>query len=215
MMNQLSEMMRKQQQLMDETQRSQPGGDQGQQGEINPDGDNPGQRSGNQGQGDLPGRQGDLQKMLEEMLSEMGRNGMKPPGQLGDAGKNMGNAKGALEGENREQALGEQGEALKNLRNGARALGRQLSQQRRGQSRDAQGEDGASRTDGDDRDPLGRPNKSDGDDGRDITGRNMVPSELAIRRAQEILESLRNRANAMDLPLVDRDYIDRLLRGLY
>jgi hypothetical protein len=43
----------------------------------------------------------------------------------------------------------------------------------------------------------------------------MLPSELAIRRAREILEMLRARANTPDLPRIDRDYIDRLLRGLY
>jgi hypothetical protein len=44
---------------------------------------------------------------------------------------------------------------------------------------------------------------------------NMLPSELAIRRAREILEMLRARANTPDLPRIDKDYIDRLLRGLY
>jgi hypothetical protein len=43
----------------------------------------------------------------------------------------------------------------------------------------------------------------------------MLPSELAIRRAREILESLRARANTPNLPPIDRAYIDRLLRGLY
>jgi Domain of unknown function (DUF4175) len=43
----------------------------------------------------------------------------------------------------------------------------------------------------------------------------MLPSELAIRRAREILESLRARANTPDLPKIDKDYIERLLRGLY
>jgi hypothetical protein len=43
----------------------------------------------------------------------------------------------------------------------------------------------------------------------------MLPGEAAIRRAREILDALRNRANNPDLPRVDRDYIDRLLRGLY
>jgi hypothetical protein len=45
--------------------------------------------------------------------------------------------------------------------------------------------------------------------------RNMLPGEAAIRRAREILDILRNRANNPDLPRIDRDYIERLLRGLY
>ena len=45
--------------------------------------------------------------------------------------------------------------------------------------------------------------------------RNMVPSEAAIERAREILEYLRNRANERARPRIERDYIERLLRGLY
>ena len=45
--------------------------------------------------------------------------------------------------------------------------------------------------------------------------RNMLPSEQALRRAREILDMLRSRANEAELPRIERDYIDRLLRGLY
>ena len=66
---------------------------------------------------------------------------------------------------------------------------------------------------GDDRDPLGRPMPQRGEDyGPD---RNILPSELAIRKAREILDMLRSRSNAPDMPRIERDYIDRLLRGLY
>ena len=45
--------------------------------------------------------------------------------------------------------------------------------------------------------------------------RDMLPSELAIQRAREILDMLRTRAGEQGLPAVERDYIERLLRGLY
>jgi hypothetical protein len=45
--------------------------------------------------------------------------------------------------------------------------------------------------------------------------RDMLPSELAIQRAREILEMLRSRAGDAGLPRLERDYIERLLRGLY
>jgi hypothetical protein len=45
--------------------------------------------------------------------------------------------------------------------------------------------------------------------------RDMLPSELAIQRAREILEMLRSRAGEQDLPRIEKDYIERLLRGLY
>ena len=38
---------------------------------------------------------------------------------------------------------------------------------------------------------------------------------INVRRAREILEQLRNRANGQGLTESERGYIDRLLRGLY
>jgi len=85
-----------------------------------------------------------------------------------------------------------------------------MLQQSQGQQQ-SQGRDGEAR--GDDRDPLGRPRASRGED----TGpdRDMLPSEQAIQRAREILEMLRSRAGETGLPKLERDYIERLLRGLY
>jgi len=54
---------------------------------------------------------------------------------------------------------------------------------------------------GDDRDPLGRPLPSRGEDfGPE---RNMIPDEAAIERAREILEYLRNRANDAGRPRIE------------
>jgi hypothetical protein len=106
--------------------------------------------------------------------------------------------------------LGQQGDALSKLREGAQGLAQQMMQQGQGQQ-GSQGRHGEAR--GDQRDPLGRPMPQRGEDlGPD---ENMLPSELAIRRAREILDMLRSRANEADLPRIERDYIDRLLRGLY
>ena len=121
----------------------------------------------------------------------------------------MGEAEQFLRQQKREEALGQQGQALNQLRAGAQEMARQIQQQ--GQSgQDNTGRDGEAR--GETHDPLGRPMP----DGSDNFGpkENMLPSELAIRRAREILEILRSRANTPDLPRIDKDYIDRLLRGL-
>jgi hypothetical protein len=122
----------------------------------------------------------------------------------------MGEAEQSLQQQERERALGQQGEALNQLREGAQDMARQIQQQ--GQSgQDNTGKDGQAK--GDDHDPLGRPMPNRADNyGPD---KNMLPSELAIRRAREILEILRSRANTPDLPRIDKDYIERLLRGLY
>ena len=122
----------------------------------------------------------------------------------------MGDAEKSLQQQEREQALGQQGEALSQLREGAQDMARQIQQQ--GQSgQDNTGKDGEAK--GDNHDPLGRPMPSRGENFG--PKENMLPSELAIRRAREILETLRARANTPDLPRIDKDYIERLLRGLY
>ncbi len=206
MLNELSELMRKQQDLMDQTQR-QPGGEQ--EGEPN-EGDDPGNRSGNQGSQGLADQQGSLGEQLQQFMQQLGQLGMQAPQSLGQAGKEMGNAQDSLERQDQQQALGQQGEALNQMRQGAQEMARQMQQQAQG-NQDNSGRDGQAK--GDARDPLGRPLPSSEDQfGPD---KNMLPSELAIRRAREILEMLRARANAPELPRIDKDYIERLLRGLY
>ena len=207
MLNELSDLMRRQQDLMDQTQRMQ----QGNEGDtLDQEGDDPGNRSGNKGANGLAGEQGSLGRLLEQFMNQLGQNGLKTPPSLGEAGRQMGEAEKSLQQQERERALGQQGEALNQLREGAQDMARQIQQQ--GQSgQDNTGKDGEAK--GDDHDPLGRPMPSRGDNyGPD---KNMLPSELAIRRAREILETLRSRANTPDLPRIDKDYIDRLLRGLY
>jgi uncharacterized protein (TIGR02302 family) len=203
MLDQLSDLMRRQQQLMDDTQRMQQG-----------DGSQPDQQQGQSGQGMTPGELGDrqqgLSEMLQQLLDQFGQNGMPSPEAFGQAGESMEGAQGSLRQSDREGALGQQGDALSKLREGAQGLAQQMMQQGQGQQ-GSQGRHGEAR--GDQRDPLGRPMPQRGEDlGPD---ENMLPSELAIRRAREILDMLRSRANEADLPRIERDYIDRLLRGLY
>jgi hypothetical protein len=90
-------------------------------------------------------------------------------------------------------------------------MAQQMMQQGNGGQNYQQGARGEPR--GGERDPLGRPMPRRGEDyGPD---RNMLPSEAAVERAREILEYLRSRANERSRPRIERDYIDRLLRGLY
>ena len=216
MMEQLGEILRRQQELMDQTFRL-PNGEMGENGEMGKQGQPNGNEQGSQGKGRRPGspgalaeQQDQLAEMLERLMQELGQNGMEAPGPLGQAEENMNGASGALRRTERNRALGEQGEAMDNLRQGAEAMARQMMQQGNGQQGDY-GRHGEAR--GDDRDPLGRPLPSRGDDyGPE---RDMLPSEAAIERAREILEYLRNRANDTGRPRIELDYFDRLLRGLY
>ena len=184
-MDALSDLMSKQQKLMDETQRM------GQDGK------------GQDGQG-----LGDKQQGLKDQAEKLGQGMGNGPGDaLGEAGKSMGDAKGALEGGGKDDALRAQGEAMKKLQEGASKLAEQMAQT--GQ----QGEDGPAGN-RQDNDPLGRP-KSGASRPDFSKGKNAVPSELAIRRAREILEKLRERSNEQGLDDTTKAYIDRLLKGLY
>jgi uncharacterized protein (TIGR02302 family) len=206
MLDKLSELMRQQQKLMDETQRM-PQQGMGEEDQPN-NGQQPG--DGNQsGSGSLGDRQQGLSQMLDDLMKQFGQNGMQAPGPFGQAGKNMNRAEGSLREGDREQALGEQGEAMQKLREGAQGMAQQLMQQSRGQQ-DSQGREGEARGD---RDPLGRPMPSTGEERG--PGKDMLPSEMAIERARQILDMLRSRAGETGLPKFERDYIDRLLKGLY
>ncbi|MFX7029267.1 DUF4175 family protein, partial [Acinetobacter baumannii] len=57
-------------------------------------------------------------------------------------------------------------------------------------------------------DPLGRPIGSDWDDGRSTK----VPDAQDLQRSREILDELFRRSGEAFRPLIERDYIDRLLK---
>jgi len=207
MLDQLSDLMRRQQGLMDDTQRMPEAGE----GDITEqDGREPGNRGQQANPDALAGQQQELGRMLDEMMKRLGQNGMRAPPSLGEAGKQMQGAEGSLRKRQRGRALSQQGEALSQLREGAQNMVRQMMQQGTG-SEGNYSRHGEAR--GDQRDPLGRPMPNRNEDfGPE---RDMLPSELAIRRAREILETLRTRAGEPGLQRIERDYIDRLLRGLY
>lgn len=208
MLGDLSELMRRQQQLMDETMRL-PGDPNGEPQEGGENGEPQAGQGGAEGQS-LSQKQGALRGMLDELMGRLGEQGMSPPQSFGQAGKSMEGATDELRQGRRDPALGQQSDALNALREGAQSMARQMMQQGQG-STGNYGRQGQAR--GDDRDPLGRPRSTRGEDyGPE---RNMLPGEAAIRRAREILDMLRDRANNPDLPRIDKDYIERLLRGLY
>lgn len=199
MLDQLGDLMRQQQKLMDETGRP----PQGQEGEPQ-EGGQP--TPGDPQSGSLADRQGSLKDLLERMMRELGSQGNQS---LGEAGRRMGEAEGRLrQGEN-GRALEEQGKALQELQKGSRELAERARQQGQGQGKGEarEGEGNGNRTD-----PLGRPRRTTGE--QDNLEK-LLPSELAIRRAREIIESLRARAGDKSLPEEERGYIERLLRGLY
>lgn len=197
MLNGLSGLIAKQQQLMDRTFRQ----NRGQQGR--------GQRGqGQPGQGQNGGRLAEDQDALAEALAEinrqLGRAGGKVPSALGRAGKAMRGAAGALRSGEGEKAIPRQGQAIDQLRQGAQALAREMMRRMT-----QNGNRGRGPARGDLRDPLGRPMRTSGPDYGDTT---KVPSEIEVQRAREIMRELQERLGDRARPTLELDYIERLLR---
>jgi uncharacterized protein (TIGR02302 family) len=222
-MDKLGELMRRQQEMMNEThrldqmqrgqrQRGQDRGEQqGQQGEGQ-QGEQPGQggemtaeelaealRQMQQGQGQLQGDLGDLMKGLEGMGIQPGEGFGEAGEAMGEAGKALGNAQG-------EQAVGEQGRALEALRKGAQDMMNQMQQAMQGEQG---GSEEGGRQQSSDRDPLGRPRATTGPDFGDTV---KVPDEIDVQRAREILDAIRKRLGNALSPEIEKDYLERLLR---
>ncbi|MEP3277858.1 MAG: TIGR02302 family protein [Stappiaceae bacterium] len=210
-LNQLGEMIQRQQELMDQTfQHGQQNPDDlNRQGQRDPNG---ARRPGEPQQPmspeelaealkNLQQQQGDLAQRLQEMMQKMQENGMNPGEELGQAGESMGDAQQSLGQGETGDAVGEQGEALDSLRRGAQQLSEQMMNQN-GQSGMAQGNRQQNQ------DPLGRPRRTEGPD----FGANVkVPDEIDVQRARRILEELRRRFSDPERPSLELDYIERLL----
>jgi len=219
-LEELGDLIRRQQQLRDRTfrqgqdQRRQQRGQRGQQQQ-------PGDQQQNQ-MGELRQDQQALRDQLRKLLEEMRRRGFPQPGQqgqqggqemdqLGRAGEAMGDAQGQLGDGNADGAVDSQGRALEALRRGAQGLAQSMQQmmgQGQGPGPGEPGRMGRSRAN-QDTDPLGRPLRGR-DYGDDTTVK--VPGEIDVQRARRILEELRKRFGETFRPQLELDYIERLLK---
>ena len=215
-LDELGDMIRKQQQLRDKTYKQ--GQDQrdrqrGQRG-----------KNGDQQMGDLKQDQQALRDRLNKLLEQMRKRGMGQPqqgqgeqggqggqmGELGDAGEAMGEAEGARGEGDAEGAVGSQGRALEAMRKGAQGLAQQMQQQQGQMGPGPNGRPGRGRERAQqDTDPLGRPLRGR-DYGDDVTVK--VPGEIDAQRARRILEELRKRFGESFRPQLELDYIERLLK---
>jgi uncharacterized protein (TIGR02302 family) len=227
-LDQLGEMIRRQQQLRDRTfqqgqdqrrQRGQQGqrGQRGQQGQQGQQGEQ-GEQGDQDGMGSLREQQQALRDQLNKLLEELKKRGFgQQPGQgqqgpgdqLGEAGDAMGQAEGQLGDGNADGAVDSQGRALEAMRRGAQNLAQSMQQQgMMGQGPGQPGRLGSPRAQ-QETDPLGRPLRGR-DYGDDVTV--MVPGEIVVQRARRILEELRRRFGESFRPQLELDYIERLLR---
>lgn len=221
-LDELGDMIRKQQQLRDKTFK---------QGQENRRDRQRGQQGQNQ-MGDLrqdqQGLRDRLNKLLEQLrqrgLGQQGQQGQQgqkgqkgQPGQqgqggemgeLGDAGEAMGEAEGQLGEGDADGAVGSQGRALEAMRKGAKGLAQSMQQQGMGPGPNGRPGRGQSRAQ-QETDPLGRPMRR-GDYSDDFTVK--VPGEIDAQRARRILEELRKRFGESFRPQLELDYIERLLK---
>jgi uncharacterized protein (TIGR02302 family) len=222
-MDKLGEIMRRQQEMMNETfrmdqmQRGDNG--DGQMGEGEQQQGQGQQGEGQQGQGQgrpmtpeefaealkqLQEGQGKLQGDLQQLGKDLEGMGMEPNQGFGQAGRSMGDAQQSLGQGEGERAVGHQGRALEALRQGAKEMMQQLQAMQGDQGGSEQG----GRQQNADRDPLGRPRATQGPDFGDSV---KVPDEIDVQRARQILEAIRKRLGNALSPDVERSYLERLL----
>lgn len=196
-MNELGNLMRRQQETMNETFRL----DQQQQSEqqMSPEEFEEAMRQ-------LQQQQGELQQQLQQLQEGLEGMGLQPGEGFGEAGDAMGRAEGALGEGQGEGAVSEQGQALEALRRGAQDMMQQL-QAMQGEGQDGQGEQGG-RQQSSGRDPLGRPRATTGPDFGDSVE---VPDVIDAQRARQILEEIRRRLGNALSPELERNYLERLL----
>ena len=220
-LDELGDMIRKQQQLRDRTFK------QGQDMQRDR------QQQGGQGRrplGDLQQDQQALRDRLNKLLEQLRKQGLGNPsmgqkgqgqkgqgqkgqgenemGQLGEAGKSMGEAEGELGQGDADSAVDSQGRALEAMRKGAQGLAQQMEQNGMGPGPGQPGRRGRARA-RQDTDPLGRPLRGR-EYGDDATVK--VPGEIDVQRARRILEELRKRYGESYRPQIELDYIERLLK---
>ncbi|PTE08750.1 TIGR02302 family protein [Mesorhizobium helmanticense] len=148
--------------------------------------------------------QGKLQGDLEQLKKGLEGMGLEPSEGFGEAGKSMGNAEQSLGEGDGDQAVGHQGRALEALRKGAKDIMKQLQAMQGDQGGNGEG----GRQQNADRDPLGRPRATKGPDfGESVK----VPDEIDVQRARQILEAIRKRLGNALSPDIERSYLERLL----
>ncbi|GGE51146.1 TIGR02302 family protein [Agaricicola taiwanensis] len=207
MLDQLGEMIRKQNELRDRTFQE---GQQGEQGQ-------PGQEGQQQGQNGMEGLQQDqqaLQQQLQELMKQLQQQGINGGQELGQAGEEMGAAGEQLGQGDAPGAVGPQGRALEALRRGAQGLTQQMMGEGNEPGQGNQpGGPGTNRQTGQrandqNVDPLGRPTRTRRyDPGSSVR----VPGEIDAQRARQVLEELRRRLSDPERPQLELDYLERLI----
>ena len=174
-------------------------------------------QDGEEGEGQDGQSLSERQKELAERLDDLKKQGRLPgPGsekgeegrrELGRAGEAMDEAEKALREGDLPGALDRQAEAMDAMREGMRNFGEAMAEnQRDAQPGQNQRADGVPDPQG--LDPLGR---EPGNAMRIGSDENLMQGEDIYRRAQELLDEIRNRAGDRSRTEAERGYLERLL----
>jgi len=228
-LNELGDMIRKQQQLRDKTFK---------QGQDSRRDRMRGKQGDDQGMGDLQQDQQGLRDRLKKLQQELAKRGMGQKGEKGQRGEKgqqgdqgqqgepgdqdgdedgLGQADGAMgdagsklgEG-NADAAVDSQGKALEALRKGAQSLADAMQPgEGEGQGDGPGNREGRQQGSANNSDPLGRPmHRRDFSDDYSVK----IPGEIDVQRVRRILEELRRRLADPQRPQIELDYIERLLQ---
>ena len=215
MMENLENMMREQQELLDRSfersQRGQQQNQQGQQGQQNQQGQQGEGRNQQQGRSDNMSdarRQEELRRSLGELMRQLGDAMGDIPRPLGRAEREMRDARDALSGEQPGEAVPPQTRSLDQLQQGMQATMDRFMEMFANQPGETGEGSAPGRFGQSNPDPLGREGGGTGNihDGVDI------PDQMELQRSREIVDELRRRRGDRDRPAQELDYIDRLLK---
>lgn len=175
----------------------------------------PGQQQ--QGEGEQPmasesQAQEELRRRLGELMRQLGEMSGKIPRQLGRAERSMRQSTDKLGEGQAGQAVPPQSEAIDQLQQGARSATQQLMQQlsRRGLMRPGPGQP-MGEAPNRDRDPFGRDAENDGRGVNGDTRAVEIPDHDKVQDARRIRDELRRRAGERARPAPELEYFDRLL----
>ena len=210
MLQGLRDLTKRQQELLDKTfrqmqrrQGQQRPGQQGQQGQG---------KQGQQGDpqaGQMAGDQEALRRALGKLMLQMDEMLGGIPPSMGKADRAMKGARGALGKGDRAGAIPQQTEALQQLRQATEGLAEQMARRMQGQMGLSMGRQGQQRPRG--RDPFGR-RQGEGANGEFDDGAVKIPNRMELRRSRQILDELRRRSGDHGRPVLELDYLDRLLQ---
>jgi uncharacterized protein (TIGR02302 family) len=218
-LNELDDMIRKQQQLRDKTFK---------QGQDSRRDRMRGKQGNDQSMGDLQQDQQGLRDRLKQLQKELAKRGLGQQGQkgqkgdqdqqgadqgdddgdsLGDADNAMGDAGSKLGEGNADGATDAQGKAVEALRKGVQKLAEAM-QQGDGDGQSPGDRAGRQQAGNNGTDPLGRPLRSHDYD--ELS--KMIPGEIDVQKVRRILEELRRRLADPSRSQTELDYIERLLK---